>query len=517
MRNLKKIIIGSRQSDLARIQAYFVADSLTKLKLKLAPEFYHRPSFGDLNLDMDLKETNSKGVFTSDFQNLLEEGFCDLVVHSWKDLPIEDNPKTQIFTLKEREDQRDLFFLKKSSLGKTRLTLLTSSPRREYHLNKHLNKFLPFKVDQFQFESIRGNIPTRFSKFLKSEADGFVVAKAAVDRLMSTKDLSGGKYFDEFKDIRTQISDVFSQCHWMVLPLSVFPTAAAQGALALEILKTHPLLEEIQKISDPLNYEAVMKERRTHKNYGGGCHQAMGFSSLTIAQGALFYSSGIHEGQEFQTEEFTPFKACNQKWSVDQIFSSTLLNEAPYVQRHINKDYDPKMAKVLDEIKNFTTEVVISRFEACPQELKALNSILWVAGVKTWQKMASQGFWVNGTLDGLGLQHKPDTSYLEPEKYFWFTNSSAKEDGIGDFKLISHYDISYNLDVETLGPLLKDKEVFFWSSGFCFESVLKLYPEIKEKKHFCGLGRTGETLKKYLPEENIFYCKNEKALVLVSF
>ena len=36
-----------------------------------------------------------------------------------------------------------------------------------------------------KFENIRGNIPTRFKKFLENpSSDAFVVAKAAIDRIL---------------------------------------------------------------------------------------------------------------------------------------------------------------------------------------------------------------------------------------------------------------------------------------------------------------------------------------------
>ncbi len=535
----KKIIIGSRQSDLARIQALNVGQHL-KEKLNIDVDFFFRPSFGDLDLDMDLAKTNSKGVFTYEFQELLKSGQCDLVVHSWKDLPIDENAETRIFTLNPREDQRDLLFLKKSSVGQKKLVFMTSSPRREYHLKKSLNLFLPSIVldsvsdtvsnspsdplSALEFESIRGNIPTRFKKFLDSDCDGFVVAKAAVDRMMNTE-------ADEFKDIRRQILDVFEKCNWMVLPLSEFPTAAAQGAIAIEILKTHPLVEQLIQINAYDIYDSVQKERQTHKQYGGGCHQAMGFSSLPTEFGSVFYASGNFEDKPFHYSQFNPLKKLNQKFKPHQLYSQTQM-KSERARRRWKSSSEASvggaqphgmLASELDIMTNSTkAEFVITRYEARLEDLKNKSSTVWVSGNQTWMKLAQDGYWINGSLDGLGLKHKPNMSYLKPEHFYWLSNSSSPEDGINlkdnllqssvtsyNFKFIPTYDLSYPLTRIEAESLFKDKECFLWMSGHAFESVLMVYPEIKTKTHFCGLGRTVNTLKKHLKSDQIYFCKNE--------
>lgn len=510
MRNDKKsrrsIVIGSRQSDLARIQAYFVADQLKDKYDDLDIQFYHRPSFGDLNLDMDLKETNSRGVFTADFQGLLNDKICDLVVHSWKDLPIEENPETQIFTLTEREDQRDMLFLKKSAFGSKSLKVLTSSPRREYHLKKYLPEFLPFEVSDLNFEAIRGNIPTRFSKFLNSDAQGFVVAKAAVDRLMSTDYVCDGQYSDEFKLIREQILNVFSECHFMVLPLSVFPTAAAQGALALEVLKTSEFYDTIKGISDSQVYDLVMKERKTHKQYGGGCHQAMGFSSLAVDQGVLFYSAGTFNNEEFRAVEFTPYRKLNKSFKKEELFLPSTLNSEAYLKREETKATDLALPE--------GAEVVVTRFEAALECLKERKNTVWAAGLHTWKKLVQAGYWVNGTLDGLGAHNVPELDYLDPSDYIWLSNSKAENpNGLGPFQLTPVYNVNYQIDEVELKSLVEGKEAFYWTSGHSFEMALKASPAIKDKIHFCGLGRTAEVLKRHLKEEQIYFCLDENDFI----
>jgi hydroxymethylbilane synthase len=498
-----KIIIGSRQSDLARIQALTVAQFLKQKKPNLEISFFNRPSFGDLNLDMNLKETNSKGVFTQEFKTLLQDKVCDVVVHSWKDLPIEDDPNTEILTLTGREDQRDIFFLKKSSYGLGTLKILTSSPRREYSLQNSLSELLPFETMHLQIEPIRGNIPTRFAKFLDSEADGFVVAKAAVDRLMATH---SGELATEFQDIRNQILQVFEQCHYMVLPLSEFPTAAAQGALALEVLKTNPILKDLKKWASKEDFELVSLERSTHKKYGGGCHQAMGFSALKNEFGTVFFTRGTFEDSVVQTQSFKPDNTLKTKFQPEDLFSQVQLKSERSKTIYDFEDLNSSLKKRLQFYKG--DEFVITRYEAKLEDLKSKDYTVWVSGTKTWAKLAQEGYWINGSLDGLGLEHKPEMSYLKPKGKYWLTNSSSPKEGTQEFKTIATYDLTYVLD-DDLAQDLQDKKCFLWMSGHGFETALKSNPELKNKIHFCGLGRTSETLKKHLKPSQIYYCMNE--------
>ena len=87
------IRIGSRKSDLAKIQALVVAKTLKAKSLSpIEIEHVFKSSLGDDNLDQPLYRMPDKGVFTKDFTEDLVAGQIDMVVHSWKDLPTEVHP-----------------------------------------------------------------------------------------------------------------------------------------------------------------------------------------------------------------------------------------------------------------------------------------------------------------------------------------------------------------------------------------------------------------------------------------
>ncbi|RYZ76050.1 MAG: hydroxymethylbilane synthase, partial [Proteobacteria bacterium] len=276
--DLKVIRIAARHSDLARLQAYRVGDRLKLEYPDLEIQYSFRASLGDQNLEDPLWKMPEKGVFTEDFVRDLNEGTADLVVHSWKDLPTENRPGLVIAATLPRADQRDLFLMKRSQLERARtskrLRVLTSSPRRAFNLDGFFKTYLPFEVKDVSFENVRGNIPTRMKKLLSGEADALIVAKAAVDRLLEAPE-------DEFEGAREVIRETLRSTYQMVLPLTINPTAAAQGALAVEIRSDRKDLEQLLgAIHDHATYDAVVQERLILSSYGGGCHQKIGVSIL---------------------------------------------------------------------------------------------------------------------------------------------------------------------------------------------------------------------------------------------
>jgi len=89
----------------------------------------------------------TEGVFTNDLRDELINNKCDLIVHSWKDLPIEVGEKTKIAATLKRADKRDILFLKKNiTLHSKKITILCSSPRRQYNLENFIKNYLSTKV-----------------------------------------------------------------------------------------------------------------------------------------------------------------------------------------------------------------------------------------------------------------------------------------------------------------------------------------------------------------------------------
>ena len=385
---LKSLVIASRQSDLARLQAYTVKEALLRLYPSLQIHFNFRESLGDKNLSDPLWKIPQKGVFTEDFFQDLIQGKCDIVVHSWKDLATEEKKETFVGATLPRADERDLLLLKKTHFQKVKgsknIVILTSSPRRVFHLPKFCREFLPWPIENCRFESVRGNIATRIRKlFEKDSVDGLVMAKAALDRLLFTE-------HSEMASTKSFLKESLAQMLWTVIPIHISPAAPAQGALALEIRRDRDDLIQLLK---PLNHHATyfeaLEERKVLSDYGGGCHQKIGVSTKRLFRGDLSIASGEHANQIFYRRKFSPRKILDIHFSPRDCLCVT--SEEVFFSKPL--DYS---------IPENIEAVEVSKIPANLEPLKTFGGILWTSGLETWKKLAQQGIWVHGSQESLG-------------------------------------------------------------------------------------------------------------------
>ena len=482
-----RLKIAARSSDLARLQAQTVGQALLKAGLVSHIDFNFRASLGDLNLNDPLWKMPEKGVFTEDFLADLKAGDCDLVVHSWKDLPTEARQDTEIVATLPRADLRDLFLFNRERLEEVKksrvLKILTSSPRRAYNLEAFFKSALPFAVDKIEFLNVRGNIPTRVRKIFSEGADGLIVAKAAMDRLLTAE-------ADEYKEVRQELRENLTRCRWMVLPLSLNPTAAAQGALAIEIKKGRNDLKEIfAKIHCAKTFAAVQQERKILASYGGGCHQKIGVSILPRSYGDVLFLRGLTDAGEvldrveLQTKQKYPAaKDIESAWPLtpgEGFFEREKLSESFWRTR-------------LEEAKF----IYVARETALPEESELREGqYVWCAGIKTWQRLASRGVWVNGTSDSLGESEPEEikalTGHANEPSWLRLTHEAAargKNEALGTYRLVPRRE----------QPDLRGKSHLYWMSGSSFERAVRLYPELKNAHHACGPGKTYDLLQEIL-------------------
>jgi len=453
---------------LAKIQANLVASAIQNVYSNIEIEHLHRETKGDIDLSTPLSKMPDQGVFTSDLRSALIQGEADLVVHSWKDLPIEMESGTEIISTISRADSRDILFLKRKSSEKKALKLYSSSPRRERNLSLTLNDLIPWDIDECKFLPIRGNIQTRFQKFLDDSVDGIVIAKAAIDRL------SMDKNFVKFYKLHKEFIS------WMILPHSINPCAPGQGALAIEVAENNKFAREIaSRINEKSIFESVEKEREVLSKYGGGCHQKIGVSIKRLHLGEVMNVVGLTEqGDEIEERHFRQYQKVYspENISMDDIF--------PKNKEEISF-FDREPVKGINKIlENFTdTGIFVSRQNALPDGIKICNSnILWTSGLETWKKLASRGYWVNGSSDSLGRNNEKPCSLIENVKWINLTNDKGtKEKGIQNL-------VSYKLIPKELSFDLSDKKFFYWMSASSFEYALELYPKIIDAHHACGLG-----------------------------
>ena len=227
-----RINILSRKSDLAVIQAREFGQIFSSKFPSIKLNYITKSTSGDRDLKTPLSEMPTEGVFTDDLRDELIKKKCDIIIHSWKDLPLDVGNHTEVAITLDRADERDLLFIKKDNIEKIYqeniISIFSSSPRRQYNLDHFIKNYLPFKINNIKFENIRGNILTRFKKFIEGNVDGFVVAKAAIDRLLNADQ-------NDFPDLKNILLSHINECLWNVVPLSINPSSPGQGALAVEI------------------------------------------------------------------------------------------------------------------------------------------------------------------------------------------------------------------------------------------------------------------------------------------
>ena len=86
---MKRLVIGTRKSELALWQAKWVRERLIEAHPGLEVELAETDTAGDRDLATPLPLVDGKGVFTAEIEEGLRDGTIDLAVHSLKDLPTE--------------------------------------------------------------------------------------------------------------------------------------------------------------------------------------------------------------------------------------------------------------------------------------------------------------------------------------------------------------------------------------------------------------------------------------------
>ena len=481
---MNKLTIISRKSTLAKLQAIEVSEVIKKKYPEIKIIFKTKDTSGDIDLTTPLHKMPEMGVFTSDIREELLTGKADIAVHSWKDLPVDLEEGTKVAATIKRADSRDVLIFKKSSLKNKKLEIFTSSPRRQENLSKFLNKALPFKVDSLGFSDIRGNILTRVQKLKDSNADGLVIAKAALDRLLAPIEEVIGELDSFRKDLNGFL--------WMTIPSSQNPCAPGQGALAIEVKSGNTkVVELLNEINDLDVFKDVEGERKKLKKYGGGCHQKIGVCIENHPLGKITTERGLTPDNELIDERyFSPFKKELSR------FKNPIENYYPKLKKDFKLFSRSKIDEGIKEIEAIKNSgLYISRASSIEAGTAIdLSNVIWTSGIENWFKLAKKGIWVNGTSDSLGEEQSKPSSLLK--KVNWFLVSHIDSES-KDKKLIATYKLVPKKDIEDLSKYSH----FYWMSISSFKEALKRFPSIENAEHSCGLGKTFDELNKLYPNE----------------
>ncbi len=245
----KKIIIGSRGSQLALWQANFVKRELGKVDKSISIEIRIIKTKGDKILDVALSKIGDKSLFTKELETQLINRKIDLAVHSLKDLQTQLPKELMLAAVSKRHPVEDVLIARKKGITLDKLKenaiVATGSLRRRCQL-------LHLRPDVKVVE-LRGNVPSRIEKFLKSDWDAVILARAGVERLNLKK------YISSFIDTN------------LILP------AVGQGALGIETHIENTFVNDLlQTLHDENTYKAVLAERSLLRTLEGGCQVPIG-------------------------------------------------------------------------------------------------------------------------------------------------------------------------------------------------------------------------------------------------
>ncbi len=265
------VIIGTRKSKLAMIQAQKVKDELENIGYDCIIKGY--TSGGDVDVQTPLYRSSSTGVFVEELNNLVLNHTVDIAVHSGKDIPSNMGKNLEIAGTLKRGDYRDAL-ISEMDIGSmpAGYVIGTSSYRRIREL-KTMNP-------QIEIKDIRGNIDTRLNKYKNGEYNGIVIAKAAYDRMNLTEP------------------------HF-TLPVEDFVPAPNQGIIAIVAMRGSKYSDIIKNVNDIETYEDFTVERFIVRELNLGCSMPAGILSRNKNVLTRFYSlkSGDYKNIFFYNED----------------------------------------------------------------------------------------------------------------------------------------------------------------------------------------------------------------------
>jgi hydroxymethylbilane synthase len=244
---LKPLRIGTRGSALALWQANSIREALRQAT-GVESELVIIKTSGDKFQQTSFAQFGTKGVFIKELEDALLDLRIDLAVHSMKDVPTEVPEGLRIAAVCKRQDVRDALLC----VNRTSLEDLPHGARVGTSSLRRQSQLLHVRSDLKMLE-LRGNVDTRIEKLKRGDYDAILLAKAGLDRL----GLSGNI---------TQ-----------VLSTDICLPAAGQGAIGIEArAQDGETLRVLEVLNDVETRSGVTAERAALSGLEGGCQVSIG-------------------------------------------------------------------------------------------------------------------------------------------------------------------------------------------------------------------------------------------------
>jgi len=251
----QKIILGSRGSELARRQTGMVEAALRQTWPDLEVVTQIISTRGDERTTEPLDpRAGRKGLFTGEIERALAVGEIDVAVHSAKDLPSEMTEGLELGGVLPRASVEDVLIRKEP--GEAKGAIATGSVRREHQLR--------WKFPGIEVVDLRGNVPTRLRKFLQSDWQAIVLARAGLERL--GYGLTRGAFEFEGVSLRAE-----------TLSSDVFLPAGGQGIIALQVRSDDNDRKDIVRaVNHAATFLCLEAEREFLRLLQGDCGSPVG-------------------------------------------------------------------------------------------------------------------------------------------------------------------------------------------------------------------------------------------------
>jgi len=251
----QKIILGSRGSELARRQTGMVEAALRQTWPDLEVVTQIISTRGDERTTEPLDpRAGRKGLFTGEIERALAVGEIDVAVHSAKDLPSEMTEGLELGGVLPRASVEDVLIRKEP--GEAKGAIATGSVRRQHQLR--------WKFPGIEVVDLRGNVPTRLRKFLQSDWQAIVLARAGLERL--GYGLTRGAFEFEGVSLRAE-----------TLSSDVFLPAGGQGIIALQVRSDDNDRKDIVRaVNHAATFLCLEAEREFLRLLQGDCGSPVG-------------------------------------------------------------------------------------------------------------------------------------------------------------------------------------------------------------------------------------------------
>lgn len=446
-------------------------------------------SRGDVLRDIPLQTMEGTDFFTGEIFARLARGDADIAVHSLKDMSGEHFFGPNHFAVIDRDDVRDLALFNEDVENKIKkgetLIVGTCSPRREEIVLGFLKKALPQWGAEIQMavKPIRGNVETRLHKLSNGEYDATILATAGLNRLLQAESISGSA--------NQPVHDLLKGKRKMLLPIFECVPAPCQGAIVAEAhFSNTTAIRILDAINDQSLHSDCIHEKRTAQQYGRGCLQKFGVTTIYYGDQKLTYAAGKDENEK----EFIRWSELPELETAGKIlFSSTdrMRDFFDYAYRDINTLIPEPVVYLANykSIQGNTSAGLLAQLQ---------EKRVWAAGTKTWFELAKKGVWVEGSADALGVETLPPIwemplLRIRKEEVLMITNENAaanwKKKG---WNVLATHSLVNRQD-EEIKQQVRNADILFWTSAAQYEQHKQFVKQ--GAVHACPFGETATLLK----------------------